>query len=173
MHGMTNGEEQPFYGEMLRKLGAWLDSAGAHRIVVRESEGGFTVRYERQDIDMVFLQRFFACDDLRSMRATDSRLLRVLLPHMGRTMQGMAGEPGGYQELLRALGSRLDGVFARQVLIVEEQATDTLVVTYAVAGPLDAGSTSHLETYGPGERESLRRPRHDGRGAGMVPGPNS
>jgi hypothetical protein len=135
MHGMRSVMEKdvPSYQQLLRKLGAWLDAASARRVVVREERSGFMVRYERQDIGLVFMQRFFSYQELTSLRRGDLRLRRTLVRRIGQRLQGLAGEPGGYQDLFRALGYTLDEVSAGKIEFTEDEPKGTLTLTYSVS----------------------------------------
>lgn len=153
----VSGYALPSYQEGLRRLGAWLDAADAHSVVVREGHDGFAVRYERQDVEGVFIQRFFTHGELRSLRRGDWKLRRTLVRRIGHRLRGVAGEPGGYQDLFRALGYRLDEASASQIQIAEDEVQDRLVMTYLVQHSPDEPARKLEMALGPEERESLRR----------------
>jgi|SRR5579859_7700505 len=125
-----NERDPKSYQESLRKLGAWLDISYAYNVVLQETEHGFRVRYYRQDIDSIFIQRFFPHSELEGLRPSDLRLRRTWVRRVGRRIQGIAGEPGGYQNLFRALGYRLDQDRARRIRLVENDEDNELLLSY-------------------------------------------
>jgi hypothetical protein len=150
--GTTNGPVRPdFYQDTLRKIGAWLDLISARTVTVRERPDGFVVRYHRQDIDAVFIQRHFTLDEIQTLQRGDLRVRRSVVRRVGRRLQGLTAEPGGYQDLFRALGYTLDQSGARDVCILEEEGTDQLVVLQNVSEEPAA------EVLGLEDRERLRR----------------
>jgi hypothetical protein len=153
----VTGYGVPSYQERLRKLGAWLDGAYAHCVVVREGLNGFAVRYERQDIDGVFIQRFFTHEELRSLRRGDWTLRRTLVRRIGHKLQGVAGEPGGYQDLFRALGYALDAAGASQVQISEDASEGKLAMTYQVYRAPEEPAQKLVKVFGREEREAMRK----------------
>lgn len=162
MHGVSSEERSdtvhdvPSYQDGLRKLGAWLDAASARAVVIRESRLGFIVRYDRQDIEGVFIQRFFTYPELRSLRRGDWRFRRTLVRRIGHKLQGVAGEPGGYQDLFRALGHTLDEAPASHVHISEDEVEGKLVITYHHA-PHGSVRDTVVMVLGPDEREAVRK----------------
>lgn len=148
------------YQETLRKIGAWLDGASARGVAIQEEVNGFVVRYERQDVDTVFLQRFFTVDDIEALPRGDMRLRRTVVRRIGHKLRGLAGEPGGYQDLLRALGFHLDEEGAGRVQLVEDEIADKLVVTYYPAPGSTNEATQQSMLLGPREREELRVEAH-------------
>ena len=166
MHDVSMSEVAIFsYQELLRKLGAWLDAASARAVTLREAQGGFTVRYERQDIDLVFMQRFFSYDELRTLHLGDLRVRRTIVRKIGHKFQGLAGEPGGYQDLFRALGYTLDAQGAHRIHLSEDESEGTLVLRYEPSSQAGA-QTSVL---GVNERDNLRQAAKARRGeTGML-----
>jgi hypothetical protein len=145
------------YQESLRKIGAWLDAAVAFRVNVLEIRNGFAVRYQEAPTDEVVMQRVFTHDDVRSLRWGDLGLRRRLLRRFGKG-PGLTREPGGYQDLFRALGYQLDEASAWHVMLDENDVEDTLTVTYHLRNPgAGDGWTTQINTLGPAEREATRQ----------------
>jgi hypothetical protein len=136
MHAMTAGDERdnavsPMRYELsLRKLGAWLDALLAYRIAISEVPGGFVVRYHQQAMEPVFAERYFSIQEIAGMRLGDLGLRRRLAGRIGKRLQGMAREPGGYQDLFRAIGHELDVMRASGVVALEGEVDDTLILTF-------------------------------------------
>lgn len=158
MRATVGEQDVPSYQECLRRLGAWLDAASARCVAVKEGNNGFTVRYERHDIDTVFMQRFFSYQEVLALRGGDFKLRRTLL-HRIRKLQGLGGEPGGYQDLFRALGYTLDVQSACQVQLVENEPDGKLVIAYQTVDP-GPHSAKPITILGPEEREELRLAAH-------------
>lgn len=118
------------YEFSLRKLGAWLDGALAYRAAVTEVRHGFVVRYHHRDMDPVFVERFFPHREIAALRWGDLRLRRRFARRIQSRLQGVALEPGGYQDLFRTIGYDLDQRAASIVTLKEDG--DTLILTYAV-----------------------------------------
>lgn len=155
--GIGTGER---YEVSLRKLGAWLDAALAYRVAVTEVEHGFAVRYHRRDMDPVFVERFFSYAEIAALRLGDLRLRRRLAGRIGNRLQGLALEPGGYQDLFRTLGHDLDGRIATCVTL-EEEGEDMLVMVYTVNGAVEERLLS------PRDRAVLRVAARSRRGNGV------
>lgn len=154
-HSTRNGNS---YEEVLRKLGAWLDASAARCVVVTEAASGFTVRYERQDIDQVFMQRHFTYEELAGLRRGDLNLRRALMRRIGHKLQGFAGEAGGYQDLFRALGHTLDESSARSISVSENESESKLILRYELEQRIDGSMPSiPVTVLGPDEREALRK----------------
>jgi hypothetical protein len=167
MHGMRNvvPEDAPSYQQLLRKLGAWLDAASARGVVVREERNGFMVRYERQDIELVFMQRFFTYQELSSLRRGDLRLRRTLVRRIGHRLQGLAGEPGGYQDLFRALGYTLDEVSAGNIQLTEDEPEGKLMLKFRVSEDTTSSDLEEPETVlARDDRDAIRRAARARRG---------
>lgn len=158
-------KDAPSYQQLLRKLGAWLDAASARRVVVREERNGFMVRYERQDIELVFMQRYFTYQELSSLRRGDLRLRRTLVRRIGHRLQGLAGEPGGYQDLFRALGYTLDEVSAAKVQFTEDESVGTLKLKYSLPEDTNSSDSEEPETVlARDDRDAIRRAARARRG---------
>lgn len=117
------------YELSLRKLGAWLDATLAYRAAVTEVEHGFVVRYHNRDMEPVFVERFFPHGEIAALRLGDLRLRRRFARRMSTRLQGVALEPGGYQDLFRTLGHDLDHRSA-SLLTLQEDREDTLILVY-------------------------------------------
>jgi len=155
----------PSYQQLLRKLGAWLDAASARCVVVREERNGFMVRYERQDIELVFMQRFFTYQELSSLRRGDLRLRRTLVRRIGHGLQGLAGEPGGYQDLFRALGYTLDEVAAGNIQLTEDEPGGKLMLKYSLPEDTNSSDPEEPETVlARDDRDAMRRAARARRG---------
>lgn len=142
----------------MRKLGAWLDGSAARCVFITEIGSGFTVRYERQDIDQVFMQRHFTHNELGELRRGDLSLRRAVMRRIGHRLQGLAGEPGGYQDLFRALGYTLDENSARAITVSENEAEGKLIIRYEVMQRIEGlAPTIPVTVLGPGDRETLRK----------------
>lgn len=113
----------------MRKLGAWLDAALAYWATVAEVEHGFVVQYHNHDMEPVFVERFFPHGEIVALRLGDLRLRRRVARRMGTRLQGIALEPGGYQDLFRTLGHDLDHRAASRVTLGED-GEDTLILAY-------------------------------------------
>ncbi|MBV9280317.1 MAG: hypothetical protein JOZ41_09575 [Chloroflexi bacterium] len=162
---MSTQRRADSYQEMLRKVGAWLDAAAARCVTVREESDGFIVQYEHQEVDLIFLQRFFSYRQLSTRSDANVRVRRTLVRRIGHKLQGLSAEPGGYQDLFRALGHRLDAESARHVEVREDEMEGALVVTYRPAGGEDGSATDRSEIVLNGaEREALRRDARARRG---------
>ena len=157
---MISRSSDTTYQETLRKIGAWLDGASARGVAIQEEVNGFVVRYERQDVDTVFLQRFFTAEDIEALPRGDMRLRRTVVRRIGHKLQGLAGEPGGYQDLLRALGFHFDEDRAARVQLVEDESADKLVVTYYLEASSTAEGAQQSLVLGPRERDELRLEAH-------------
>jgi hypothetical protein len=125
--GRTRATER--YDVSLRKLGAWLDAALAYCVSVTEVEHGFVVRYHNRDMEPVFAERFFPRAEVVALRLGDLRLRRRFAGRIGGRLQGVALEPGGYQDLFRAIGHDLDQHVAMFVALREED--DMLILIYS------------------------------------------
>jgi hypothetical protein len=135
----------------MRKIGAWLDSIQASQINIIEVDEAVAVRYARQDIEAVVMQRYFTKWEIESLRWSDLHLRRK------RGLHGsFSHEEGGYQDLLRSLGHKLDRLVATLVHI--DEVDDELVVTYLTSGESGLSAPSrHTEKLGPEGRETLRK----------------
>lgn len=157
MEWTTNNQEatsttrRALYENSLRRLGAWLDSVAARSITVRERPDGFVVRYYRQDIDTVFIQRFFTNTEMETLQRSDLRVRRSLVRRVGHNLQGMTAESGGYQDIFRALGHVLDEADSHDICLVEEEETGNLVVMQS-----DPEGSETLRRISLDEREQLR-----------------
>jgi hypothetical protein len=145
------------YQENLRKIGAWLDAAAAFHVNVLEVGNGFAVRYQEAPSDEVVMQRVFTQEEVRSLRWGDLGLRRRFLRRFGKG-PGLTREPGGYQDLFRALGHQLDEAPVRHVMLDEDDDADTLTVSYQVRDP-DTGDEWITQTLvlGPAERDEIRQ----------------
>ncbi len=146
-----NGVDQSDRYELsLRKLGAWLDAVLAYRITLTEVPRGFVVRYHRQDMEPVFVERFFPHVEVESLRLGDLRLRRRLAGRLGNRLQGVALEPGGYQDLFRALGHEIDRAHAGDTLIREDGMDAILSLTF------ETPHGNQEMVLGPDDRAALR-----------------
>jgi hypothetical protein len=120
-------------------------------VTLTEVPHGFVVRYHRQDLEPVFVERYFPRGEIAGLRLGDLRLRRRLTGRLGNRLQGVALEPGGYQDLFRALGHELDRMEASLTSIREDSREGSLVVSCETPdGPYEA-------TLGPEERADLRQ----------------
>jgi hypothetical protein len=118
----------------LRTIGRQLDIYGYHSVVIVEAEGGFLVRAKRnrarQPQALEFPDRDFprlVASAIHEEAAEEKRIHQSELT------------PTGYEDLLRALGYRLDELTAEAIVITELE--DSLVVagrgqnrTHAIPG---------------------------------------
>lgn len=146
--GLANGRAAERYDVSLRKLGAWLDAALAYRVVVTEMEHGFVVQYHNHDMEPVFAERFFPRSEILGLRLGDLRVRRRFARRIGGRLQGVALEPGGYQDLFRTLGHDLDQRAASFAALAEED--DMLIVRYT------AEDGEHETRLSPRDRAVLR-----------------
>jgi hypothetical protein len=147
---ITTRQETESYQSNLRKLGAWLDAVEAISVNVLELVEGFAARYQQADVDMVIMQRFFTHRELLALRWGDHQLRRRF-----RRQRGLAQEPGGYQDLFRALGFALDDKSASFIQLDERD--NELLVTYLAPDQADGSAPKdYSEVYGAPEREMLR-----------------
>jgi hypothetical protein len=165
---LATGEKTISYQGNLRKLGAWLDAVDATRINILELADGFAARYQRPDVDVVIMQRFFTRAEVLALRWGDLKLRRHF-----RRERGLAQEPGGYQDLFRALGFDLDEKAA--ALIQLDERDSILQVSYLAPATGDGAAPVQVrDVYGPDERDLLRthaheRRRHRSRWRTMLP----
>lgn len=158
-NGIQPGER---YELSLRKLGAWLDAVLAYRVTLTEVAHGFVVRYHRRDMEPVFVERFFPHAEVAALRLGDLRLRRRLAGRLGTRLQGVGLDPGGYQDLFRALGHELDATGAWGVTVREESVEGTLTLW------CETTDGRYETTLGSSERASLRlqaRSRRNERGS--------
>lgn len=143
------------YGELLRPIGAFLDSAQAQDVVLAEIQGGFTWTYRVRGSSAAARSATIDYDNLPRLReqvrrgkqapatlAVESADL-VTLPSNVLPMHAL-----GYQEKFRSLGAKLDLQHAEQIQIVEAGAA--LMVRYVVTPP---GFVRRAQRF---EAESLR-----------------
>lgn len=145
---LPDGRATERYDVSLRKLGAWLDVALAYWVAVTEVEHGFVVQYHNREMEPVFAERFFPRAEVLALRLGDLRLRRRLARRIGGRLQGVALEPGGYQDLFRTLGHHLDERAASFVALREDD--DMLILSYT------ASSGVHETRLSPRDRAVLR-----------------
>ena len=105
----------PSYQNRLRTIGRQLDIYGYHSITVLEIEGGFIVRANRQRARQPQALEFPDRDFPRLVAsAIDSEN-----DGEDRAFHQSALTPTGYEDLLRALGYRLDSIIGNSVVISE------------------------------------------------------
>ncbi|MBV9281587.1 MAG: hypothetical protein JOZ41_16020 [Chloroflexi bacterium] len=121
MRGSDGGEIVP-YQAVLRLIGARLDAEHARRVLLLERPGGFVVRYHRGQDDTAVHVLEFDLEDLLVDRGRGPGARR------SRPVFRRGGEPGGYQDVLRALGYELERVPAYSLLL--DELDDGFLVTY-------------------------------------------
>lgn len=154
-----------YFQDRLRKLGAWLDAASARSVIVLQRHDGFAVRYYRQDIAGVFLQRTFTDAEVHGLQRGDLQVRRRLVRRIRRRLEGMAAEPGGYQDIFRALGYLLDSERASDLRLAEDEEHDALILARRV--PADIGSPStdeRITSLEHEQRDALRKAAQARRG---------
>jgi hypothetical protein len=126
-----------------------LDVIEASQVNVLEIQDGFAARYERADVESVVMQRFFTFDEVRDLSWGDLKLRRRF------RRRGFA-EPGGYQDLFRALGYELDATSAFQARI--DESGDVLTLDYCTPPPAgESVPLQHRDVLGPDERSRVRQ----------------
>jgi len=130
----------PSYGELLRPIGAFLDSANARDVVLAEIEGGFTWTFRVSGNSAPARNITVGYQDLPRLREQVRRGRKssttmavesvdlVTLPSNVLPMHAL-----GYQEKFRSLGAKLDGQHAEQIQIVE--VNQRLLVHFVLPAP--------------------------------------
>jgi hypothetical protein len=128
------------YGELLRPIGAFLDSANARDVVLAEIEGGFTWTFRvcgnsapARNITVGYQDLPRLREQVRRSRKSSTAMTvesadLVTLPSNVLPMHAL-----GYQEKFRSLGAKLDGQHAEQVQIVE--VNQRLLVRFVLPAP--------------------------------------
>ncbi|HEX8918883.1 MAG TPA: hypothetical protein VF898_10300, partial [Chloroflexota bacterium] len=115
------------------------------------------------------MQRFFTYAELASLRPGDLRLRRTWVRRVGRRIQGMAGEPGGYQDLFRALGFRLDHAGARHIRLTEnDNESELTLICETPSDTRDFAGVQPVTHLGAQERAELRASARSRRRRGGV-----
>lgn len=113
---------RPTYQNRLRSIGRQLDVYGYHTITITEVDGGFLVRAQKERTRRPEALEF---PDRDFPRLVASAIHEDLAKDEKPIQQGDL-TPTGYEDMLRALGSKLDAISAESIVITELK--DVLVV---------------------------------------------
>jgi hypothetical protein len=150
------------YGELLRPIGAFLDTAKARDVVLAEIEGGFTWTFRVRGSSAAARNVTIGYQDLPRLREQVRRGRRssaglivesvdlVTLPTNVLPMHAL-----GYQEKFRSLGAKLDGQHAEQIQIVE--IGSTMMVRFVLPAPRFLRRAEHPD----GETVRFREDTYD------------
>lgn len=112
------------YGVLLRCLGEQLDAARGWNVLVLDVGKGFTVRYNRGDVQTAKYAAFSYDELLEGDRQAQSRR-KEYVP--GREPPPVE-RPNGYRDTLRAIGTQLQT--NEHTLVLLDEQPDTFMISY-------------------------------------------
>ena len=141
------------YQAYLRELGGWLDERAVSAVAILEAPTGFVVTYESGDTGQPkLIEKFFLFRDLERTAREGGRTVRR---QSEVKSSALSREPGGYRNLLRAIGHDLQEQAAHSI-VIDEVGTQ-LLLTYQVILPSKGyGGFKRVRVLGPSERQALR-----------------
>jgi hypothetical protein len=141
------------YQTYLRELGDWLDERSVSAVAILEAPTGFVVTYESGDTGQPkLMEKFFLFRDIDRTARESGRTVRM----QGEAKSSaLSREPGGYRNLLRAIGLELQEQAAHSIVI--DEVGSQLLLTYQVILPSKGyGGVKRIRILGPSERQALR-----------------